>query len=40
MKKAETVVVAPSGRGDKDVHTVGEALERSKGGSAPLRVKR
>src|SRR5258706_14342521 len=26
MKKSETVVVGLSGRGDKDVHTVGEAL--------------
>ena len=26
MKKTETVVVGLSGRGDKDVHTVGEAL--------------
>ena len=36
MKKTETVVVGLSGRGDKDVHTVGEALEDSEGGSAPL----
>ena len=40
MKKTETVVVGLSGRGDKDVHTVGEALEPSEGGEAPLRVKR
>jgi tryptophan synthase beta subunit len=27
MKKTQTVVVGLSGRGDKDVHTVGQALE-------------
>jgi tryptophan synthase beta subunit len=27
MKKTQTVVVGLSGRGDKDVHTVGEALD-------------
>jgi tryptophan synthase beta chain len=37
MKKTETVVVGLSGRGDKDVHTVGEALERSNWVEAVLR---
>jgi tryptophan synthase beta chain len=27
MKKSEIVVVGLSGRGDKDVHTVGQALD-------------
>ncbi|HXJ84453.1 MAG TPA: tryptophan synthase subunit beta [Candidatus Methylomirabilis sp.] len=34
MKKTEAVVVGLSGRGDKDVHTVGQALEPSEAGSA------
>jgi tryptophan synthase beta chain len=33
MKRTESVVVGLSGRGDKDVHTVGECSE---GGSAPI----
>jgi tryptophan synthase beta chain len=31
MKKSQTVVVGLSGRGDKDVHTVGQALEAAAG---------
>jgi len=31
MKKTQTVVVGLSGRGDKDVHTVGEALDARPG---------
>jgi tryptophan synthase beta chain len=31
MKKTQTVLVGLSGRGDKDVHTVGQALERRAG---------
>jgi tryptophan synthase beta chain len=31
MKKTQTVVVGLSGRGDKDVHTVGQALESHAG---------
>ena len=31
MKKSQTVVVGLSGRGDKDVHTVGQALEAGEG---------
>jgi len=31
MKKTQTVVVGLSGRGDKDVHTVGQALESQAG---------
>jgi tryptophan synthase beta subunit len=27
MRKGQTVVVGLSGRGDKDVHTVGQALD-------------
>ena len=36
MKQAEAVVVGLSGRGDKDVHTVAQAIDSSEGGSAPL----
>jgi tryptophan synthase beta chain len=36
MKKTETVVVGLSGRGDKDVQTVGDALSDGNGrGTAP-----
>jgi tryptophan synthase beta subunit len=31
MKKTETVVVGLSGRGDKDVHTIGQALGEGNG---------
>jgi tryptophan synthase beta subunit len=31
MKKSQTVVVGLSGRGDKDVHTVGQALDAAAG---------
>jgi tryptophan synthase beta subunit len=31
MKKTQTVVVGLSGRGDKDVHTVGQALDSPAG---------
>jgi tryptophan synthase beta chain len=31
MKKTQTVLVGLSGRGDKDVHTVGQALEAHAG---------
>ena len=34
MKKTQTVVVGLSGRGDKDVHTVGEALGGGNGQGA------
>jgi tryptophan synthase beta chain len=34
MKKSETVVVGLSGRGDKDVHTVGDALAALNGQGA------
>jgi tryptophan synthase beta chain len=31
MKKSQAIVVGVSGRGDKDVHTVGEALAAANG---------
>jgi len=34
MKKTEAIVVGLSGRGDKDVHTVGQALGSDNGASA------
>jgi len=34
MKKSETIVVGLSGRGDKDVHTVGQALRGANGHAA------
>jgi tryptophan synthase beta chain len=36
MKKTQSVVIGLSGRGDKDVHTVGQALD-GQGGNGPRR---